>query len=255
MIKFFAPVALAAAVTLPSTAFGAEINLTALGGQGTNSGTVYSLGSTYTVTDPATNVAVTFTALGTQARLTYQPGDGLGIDSKNDLGTVGLVGNDKTPNGDVLNTADEINGDESLKVTFSEAVIIDTIALTDIYGKQVVGWLWPAETGQWEIKDASGATLATGKFAGIDTRNGTSNGNLTVNVSQLASMLVLSSTNTQGTSWYDERLYKGFSLGGITFHTVSVPELSGQGVGAAAFLLFGAAQLLGGRRRRTAVSV
>ena len=47
-----------------------------------------------------------------------------------------------------------------------------------------------------------------------------------------------------------EAKYKGFSLAGITFSTVKVPELSGQGVSAAAFLLFGAAQMIGARRRR-----
>jgi len=235
--------ALAGFLLLPSAAFGAELDLTDITG-------FVSGSSTYTTT--ADGVTVTFTALNegqtsSSTDLTYQRGDGFGVDTRYDSN--GTTSNDRTPTGDVLITSDEINGKESIKVTFSEQVLIESIAITDIYDEQRVRgyyFVWPTETGKWKVTSADGST-EYGTFEGEEIRDGSNNGEITVDISELATVLSVYSTNTGA-----EANYKGFSLAGITFSTVKVPELSGQSMGAAAFLLFGAAQMIGARRRRTA---
>src|SRR5262245_1576648 len=108
MMKFVA-LALAAFCLVPSTAFGAELDLTNISGFRTGR-------STYVTS--ADGVTVTFTAYdgNSTSVLTYQRGDGFGVDSRGDLN--GSTSNDRTAEGDVLITSDEINGKESIKVTF-----------------------------------------------------------------------------------------------------------------------------------------
>jgi hypothetical protein len=235
--------ALACLTLLPSTAFATELNLKTLSGL-----PALTPGSgTYSVTKDG--VTVTFTALNngsasSSTDLTWQNGDGFGVDTPTDSN--GTTANDKTAGGDVLITSDEINAKESIKVTFSKEVLIQSIAITDIYDEQQVKgywFLWPTETGAWKVTSASGSDVGT--FEGVSLRDGTNNGEIKVNINELATILSVYSTNTGS-----EANYKGFSLAGITFTAKSVPELSGQGIGAAAFLLFGAAQILGARRRR-----
>lgn len=232
--------ALAGLLLLPSTAFGAELDLTNISG-------FVSGQSTYVTS--VDGVTVTFIALNdgqtsSSTDLTYQKGDGFGVDTKYDSN--GYTSNDMTPEGDVLITSDEINGKESIKVLFSEEVLIESIAITDIYDQQKVKgywFVWPTETGKWKVTGSDGTEYGT--FEGEDLRTGYNNGEITVDIAELATVLTVWSTNTGS-----EANYKGFSLAGITFSTVKVPELSGQSMGAAAFLLFGAAQMLGARRRR-----
>lgn len=234
-----------ASFLLPATAFGAELDLTNISGFQTGK-------STYVTT--VDGVKVTFTALNDgktsdSTDLTYQKGDGFGVDTKTDSN--GTTSNDKTPEGDVLITSDEINGKESIKITFSQEVLIESIAITDIYDEQKVKgyfFVWPTETGAWKITGSNGVEYGT--FEGKTIRDGKNNGEIEVDINELATVLSVYSTNSA-----DEANYKGFSLAGITFSTSKVPELSGQGVSAAAFLLFGAAQLLGARRRRSAAAV
>lgn len=236
--------ALAGLFLLPSTAFGAELDLTNISG-------FVSGRSTYVTS--ADGVTVTFTALNngytsSSTDITYQRGDGLGVDTRDDNN--GSTSNDRTPEGDVLITSDEINGKESIKITFSEEVLLESIAITDIYDQQKVKgywFVWPTETGAWKVTGSDGTEYGT--FEGEDLRDGRNNGEINVDIGQLATVLSVYSTNTG-----DEAKYKGFSLAGITFSTVKVPELSGQGVSAAAFLLFGAAQMIGARRRRGAAA-
>lgn len=246
MTKLTTLAALACLSLLPSTAFGTELDLTNITG-------FVSGRSTYTTT--VDGVTVTFTALNngytsSSTDLTYQRGDGFGVDTSSDSNVNWQTGNDRTPEGDVLATSDEINAKESIKVVFSEEVLIESIAITDIYDQQKVKnywFVWPTETGAWKITGSDGTEY--GSFEGEDLRNGTNNGEISVDVGELATILSVYSTNKG-----DEANYKGFSLAGITFSTAKVPELSGQGVGAAAFLLFGAAQMIGARRRRTAAA-
>jgi hypothetical protein len=242
MTKLTTLAALACLVVLPGSAWGAELDLTNV------SGFVPYQSSYQTTVD---GVTVSFTALSSgtthwSTDLTYQKGDGFGVDTTQDSNVTWQTKSDMTPDGDVLATSDEINGTESIKVAFSEQVIIESIAITDIYDQQNVKgywFVWPTETGAWKVTGSNGTDY--GAFEGDDLRTGLNNGEITVNVGELATILSVYSTNTGA-----EAGYKGFSLAGITFSTVRVPELSGQGVGAALFLLFGAAQMIGARRRR-----
>jgi len=237
--------ALAAFLLVPSTAFGLELNLKDVSN--------FTAGqSSYATT--VGGVKVTLTALNggytsSSTDLTYQKGDGFGVDTSSDSN--GTTSNDRTAEGDVLITSDEINANESIKVTFSQEVLIESIAITDIYDEQRVSgywFVWPTETGGWKVTGSDGTEY--GSFEGTnDQRDGWNNGEITVDIGELATVLSVFSTNTGS-----EAGYKGFSLAGITFSTKSVPELSGQGVSAAAFLLFGAAQMLSARRRRGATA-
>jgi hypothetical protein len=243
---------LAAVAVLGATAASqaATINLTGSVGQslaGGNTGTVNNAGGT--------GVNMTVTA-STGGKITWQSGDGLGVQSSADKS--GNAGS-SIPD-DWESTTDEVNGGETLTIGFSEGVKIQSIGLTDLYSTSGnFNYLFiPDEAGSWVLKDKNGNAVATGAFVGAQDRTTTgnywtgtpTNGVLTVNLTQvIASAVTLASTVTAGyESWY-----KGFSVGSVTFETVkkvSVPELSASGMANAGFLLFGAAMLLTGAKRR-----
>ncbi len=257
MAKFWTPYAAAASMLVTTAAWGAEINLTDPNVAADADGQ-----SSYTVVDDGTGVSVTFEATGpSNATLSYNEGDGIGIDS-NSCSYSGCTdqnwGNDGGD--DWSDMTDEVDQNETLVVTFSEDVVIDSIGLTDLYQSERLPGHWfvvPAETGQWVVMDTNGEVvvdengdaLVVGTFEGEEGRRD-SNGTLTVDIGTLAGGIALSSTNEQW-GYEDGSPYKGFSVGSVSFSTVPVPELSGRGLGASAFLLFGAAMLMGDRRRRS----
>jgi hypothetical protein len=227
----------ALAVSLPATAFSAEINLTdpAIGSDINGAWT-----TSYSMTDPETGVEVT---IESQGGVLWQDGsDGIGILNYADDYNYAPWGDGGD---DWMIMGDEIDQQEKLIVNFSEAVTIEKIAITDLYDEgyiPMVNFYAPDEAGQWRITDMDGNVLNSGNFYGEQDRY-VSNGNLTVDLGGLlAETLELVSLNNSQ--------FKGFSVASITFSTKSVPELGAQGLGASAFLLFGAALLLSDRRRR-----
>lgn len=262
MSKFLSALALAGCIAAPTTAWGATINLTdaAVGAPAAGK-------TSYSVVDPETGVTVTFSGSNTSGnalKLSWESGDGLGIKGPND--------NNEGHYYDVYNTddwgsvADEIDENEVMSISFSENVLIESIALTDIYKSETLylgyscGW-WgsstcitsmnknsiPNESGAWTVYE-DGSEAGDGAFVGEKTRYYT-NGELLVGINVLGDLIELVSTTYLNGALSP---FKGFSLAGVTFSTTTkdVPELSAQGLGASAFLLLGAALLMADRRRR-----
>jgi len=223
-----------------------------------NDGTV----ATYT---NAGGTGLTVTATSSGGTIT-QTSDGLGVNGKGD--TTGNTYGAETGINEVNKTTDEINSPvgntQSILVTFSKEVSIDSITLTDIYASASGSSMWTtfnwaAESGKWTIIGGTD-NGQSGTFTGTASRGSAWNPNL-ANVSLVASVdkdgtgiLVLSTTTKTSGAWFDEGAYKGFSLASVSFTPQSsgggVPEFSAAGAGSAAFLFAGVGMLLSGKRRR-----
>lgn len=238
----------------------------------TNPTTTSNVGSTRSVWTYANadKTGLTVTVTSADGTLTRSTTDGLGVKGTGD--TTGTVYGAENGTNEVLNTTDEINSPvghtQSILVTFSKEVSIDSITLTDIYAaasakSMETTFKWAAESGKWTIvggtDNGQSGTFTGTASRGTDDHPNLANVSLTKTVDKDGmGILVLSTTTKSSTgASFDEGAYKGFSLASVSFtpNTTGggVPELSAAGAGSAAFLFAGVGMLLSGQRRRRLV--
>jgi hypothetical protein len=157
---------------------------------------------------------------------------------------------------------DEIDGAESLTVTFFDSsgtqikVVVDSFSVTDLFNETRPGGPAYDEKGSYSIDGGPAVNFNAGNVSGHSNVNGTG----TVLVGSEATSLTLTApgkeTKTFGPWWNRTKQTQDheYSLGGVSFHVVSVPELSVGGAGEAMLLLAGIGLVLGGRRRRPQVA-
>lgn len=144
---------------------------------------------------------------------------------------------------------DEIDGNERLYVTFTDAsgkpveVHIESFGVTDLFNEaKNSGWGNYDEVGYYATQSGSYTMFTAGTVADHSNVNGTG----TVAVGADSWLLLL---KAPGKTNYGKEDHE-FSLGGISFEVASVPELGATGAVAAMFLLGGLGLVATGRRRR-----
>jgi len=140
---------------------------------------------------------------------------------------------------------DEIEGPESLAITFSQPVYIESVLVTDLFREQTNVGTTYNETGTY--------TLSNGTTGSV-TANGTggTNGEQTVTIGAWASSIVFRGAGAVGGFLGFGTRTNEYSVAGITFGgPTAVPELDPSAAGAGLVLLLGGLMVLGGRRRAT----
>lgn len=164
----------------------------------------------------ADGVSATATAGPTGASISWEAGDGFGV---NFLDTSGLK--------------DEIDGIEYLTLSFSESVYVDQVLITDLFVEGFLGWR--VETGS--ATTDSGTTWFKA--------SGASSGELMLSLGQNITGITFRAASLVG---------HDFSVGGISAVrsalSASVPELDPNASGSAMALLLGGVACAMGRRRR-----
>lgn len=159
---------------------------------------------------------------------------------------------------------DEVEGNETLTVKFTDAqgnavnVVLDSFNVSDLFvelddeGKRSY-----AEIGKYKVDGAAVVSFTpTNGVADHSNVNGTG----TVYVGASTSTLILTAPGKIVEQYYqyvwgrpklkESHQDHEFSLAGLSFQVVSVPELSAGGAAPALLLLSGMGLVLGGRRRR-----
>lgn len=140
---------------------------------------------------------------------------------------------------------DEIEGPESLSITFSQPVYIESVLVTDLYRERTNIGTTYNETGSY--------TLSNGTVGNITANGlGGANGEQTVSVGAWTSSIVFRGAGAVGGFLGFGTTHSEYSVGGITFGgPIAVPELDPSSAGAGLILLLGGLVVLGGRRRST----
>lgn len=140
---------------------------------------------------------------------------------------------------------DEIEGPESLSITFSEPVYIESVLVSDLFREQTNLGSTYNETGTFTV------TNGTSSSVGSIVANGTPSGDQTVSVGAWATSIVFRGAGYVGGFLGLNRQTNDYSLAGITFGATAVPELDPSAAGTALILLLGGLMVLGGKRRNT----
>jgi hypothetical protein len=201
-----------------------------------------------TYTTQVDSVGVTLTAAPTGAVLTWEAGDGLGIQS-----TAGYE-------------YDEVEGAEVLTVSFNQPVHITQVVLTDLFKEQSntagnLATYWYLEEGKYQLADGSIHT-----FQAASSQVPGTNGILTLNVNATTTSISFSApgytdpTKVKTSCWSSTTVNKEdneFSIAKISFDKLQsngVPELDGRSAFSAAGLLVGGIFAACSRRRKLSVS-
>jgi len=140
---------------------------------------------------------------------------------------------------------DEVEGPETLTITFSQPVYIDSILLSDLFRENTNTGTTYNETGSYQLSDGSTGSIVANGSGGPNGEQTSSIGAWTESISfralgQVGGFFGLNTRNSE------------YSLAGITFGgPVTVPELDPSAAGTALILLLGGLLVLGGRRRAT----
>lgn len=159
---------------------------------------------------------------------------------------------------------DEIEGNETLTVSFTDAqgnsveVILDSFNVSDLFFEQDdEGKLTYAEVGKYQVDGAGVVSFTPDGVAGHSNVNGT--GTLSVGASTSTLVLTAPGKIVKNYGWgpWKKQSHQDheYSLAGLSFHVVSVPELSVGGAAPALLLLGAMGLVLGGGRRRPTDSV
>jgi hypothetical protein len=185
-----------------SPAFAALINYKDAAHSGASGQTSYATS--------AGGTTVTAKAGPVGANITWNAGDGLGVNS-----TAGWE-------------ADEIEGKESLTLTFSQPTLITALYLTDLFREG--GY---TEKGSYTLDGGAAKEFSASEATGT-------NGAKTVAVNKTATVIKLYAPDKSGR--YE------FSLAGVAF--ADVPELSPEATGTAMTIILGGFAIMFGSRRR-----
>jgi hypothetical protein len=194
-------------------------------------------------------ITVTVTPGPSGTRLDWTPEDGFGVEGPS-------------------YEDDEIEGNETLTVTFEDAngdpidVIIDSFNVADLFHEAAATGPSYDEIGRYQVDGASPVAFTPSSgVVGHSNVNGTG----TILVGAESSSVVLTAPGKvnaiywTGTGWHKKKKVQEqnheFALAGISFHVESVPELSASGAAGAFLVLGGLGLVLGGRRRRLANAV
>lgn len=140
---------------------------------------------------------------------------------------------------------DEIEGPETLSLTFSQPVYIESILLTDLFRERTNLGQTYNETGSY--------TLGNGTVGNV-VASGVNSGNQTVTVGAWTQSIVFRAIGEVGGFFGLNTRNNEYSLGGITFGgPTAVPEFDPSAAGAALILLLGGLAVLGGKRRNALV--
>jgi hypothetical protein len=140
---------------------------------------------------------------------------------------------------------DEIEGPETLSLTFSQPVYIESVLLTDLFREQTSWGQTYNETGSYTLSNGTVGTVAA---------SGVASGNQTVSVGAWTQSIVFRAIGEVGGFFGLNTRNNEYSLGGITFGgPTAVPEFDPSAAGAALILLLGGMAVLGGKRRSALV--
>lgn len=140
---------------------------------------------------------------------------------------------------------DEIEGPESLSITFSQPVYIESVLVTDLYREQTNIGTTYNETGSYTLSNGTSGAITANGAGGV-------NGEQTVSIGAWASSIVFRGAGAVGGFLGFGTRNNEYSVAGITFGgPTAVPELDPSAAGAGLILLLGGLVVLGGRRRST----
>ncbi len=180
-------------------------------------------------------LSVTVTAGPSSSNLWWDGQDGFGVDT------------DTWFNSGKNYEDDEVEGSESLTVTFSQAVDIVSMNLTDLFNEAGCSFCSSyLEKGYYQID--GGAKVAFYADPGEVLGSG-SNGEKTVAINSTATTIVLTAPGSFGSGGSE------FSLSGfmVSVASAAVPELSAAGAGSAVALFLGFGLIIAGRRRGSGI--
>ncbi len=137
---------------------------------------------------------------------------------------------------------DEIEGPESLSITFSQPVYIESVLVSDLFREQTNIGTTYNETGTY--------TLGNGTTGTITANNNSSNGEQTVTIGSWTQSIIFRGAGYVGGFLGIGTRNNEYSVAGITFRgPTAVPELDPSAAGTALILLLGGLMVLGGKRR------
>lgn len=138
---------------------------------------------------------------------------------------------------------DEIEGPETLSITFSEPVYIESVLLSDLFRETTNLGTTYNETGSYQLSNGTTGSIVANGAGGVNGEQTASIGAWTQSITfralgQVGGFFGLNTRNSE------------YSLAGITFGgPATVPELDPSAAGTALILLLGGLLVLGGRRR------
>lgn len=140
---------------------------------------------------------------------------------------------------------DEIEGPESLSITFSQPVYIESVLVSDLFREQTNLGATYSETGTYRLSDGTtGNITANG--------NGGANGEQTVTIGSWTQSIIFRGAGYVGGILGIGTRNNEYSVAGITLRgPTAVPELDPSAAGTALILLLGGLMVLGGKRRAT----
>lgn len=145
---------------------------------------------------------------------------------------------------------DEIEGPETLSISFSEPVYIESVSLANLYRESGLLTGTYSESGSFRLSNGTTGSIVA---------DSTPSGNQTIGVGAWTSSIVFRAAGYVGGIFGLGTQNHEYSLAGITFGgpaagPTSVPELDPSAAGAGLMLLLGGLMVLGGKRRNALLS-
>lgn len=136
---------------------------------------------------------------------------------------------------------DEIEGPETLSITFSQPVYVESILVSDLFRERTNAGTRYNERGSYTLSNGTSGNIVANGAGGV-------NGEQTVGIGAWTSSITFQAIGRVGGYLFGTN--NEYSLAGITFRgPTSVPELDPSAAGAALILLLGGLMVLGGKRR------
>lgn len=136
---------------------------------------------------------------------------------------------------------DEIEGPESLSITFSQPVYIESVLVSDLFREQTNLGTTYNESGTYRLSNGT-----TGNI----TASGVPSGNQTVTIGAWTQQIIFRGAGYVGGFLGFGTTNSEYSVAGITFRgPTAVPELDPSAAGTVLILLLGGLMVLGGKRR------